>query len=679
MLSWDSSVQELYGVGTHRAQLLEKLDISTLGDLLRHFPRSYIDLSAPYAVAEAPSDEVCAILATVVNKSGEIRARSGVKVYKVIAADDTGSLDLTFFNTKFTVDNLKYDVPYLFYGRAEGSARRRTMTAPTIYPIHTDRPFAAIYSLTAGLTGGIVSSLILRALKLELQPPEVIPKPVRLAHGLINSKDAIRAIHCPMDAGELEQARKRLVFEELFTLAVGIGTLKTHTQVCCAAALRPHSLQPFYDALPFTLTNAQLRAIHDLTADMQRPIPANRLVQGDVGSGKTMVAAAGAYFAFLSGTQSAMMAPTELLARQHYEGLSPLCEKLGMHVELLTGSMTAAQKRAVYSRLESGETDFCVGTHALISTGVAFRSLALVITDEQHRFGVAQRARLQQKGQHPHTLVMSATPIPRTLALMVYGELDISVIDELPPNRMPVKTYKISSSKRERAFGFIKEHLDKGLQAYIVCPLVEEGEESMGLQAATSYMMELGSKDFSGYSLGLLHGKLKPAQKERTMSDFKQGNIQLLVSTTVVEVGVDVPNAVIMMVENAERFGLSQLHQLRGRVGRGKQQSYCILVSDSRNPDTVSRLQMMCHSSDGFEIAEYDLKTRGPGNFLGHQQHGLPQLRIADLTTDIDLVQAAQMSAKQILEQDPKLERAENENLRLAVENLMKKVGERPN
>lgn len=679
MLSWDSSVQELYGVGAHRAELLAKLGIGTLGELLLHFPRSYIDLSAPCAVADAPSDEVCAILATVVKKSGEIRVRSGLKLYKVIAADDTGSLELTFFNTKFTVDKLEYDKPYLFYGRAEGSVRRKAMAAPTIYQAVSGRPFAAVYSLTAGLSGGVLSNLIMQALKLDLQPPEILPENVRLTHKLIGIKDAIRTIHCPIDREQLESARKRLIFEELFTLAAGIGALKTHTQVCRAAALQPHSIQPFYDALPFTLTNAQLRAIEDLTSDMQRPIPANRLVQGDVGSGKTMVAAAGAYFAFLSGAQSAMMAPTELLARQHYEGLTPLCNQLGMRVELLTGSMTAAQKRAVYDRLAAGEIDFCIGTHALISSGVTFRRLSLVITDEQHRFGVAQRAQLQLKGEHPHTLVMSATPIPRTLALMVYGELDISVIDELPPNRMPVKTYKISSSKRERAFGFIKEHLDRGMQAYIVCPLVEDSEETNGLQAATSYVVELGSKSFSGYTLGLLHGKLKTADKERIMTDFKNGEIQLLVSTTVVEVGVDVPNAVIMMVENAERFGLSQLHQLRGRVGRGKQQSYCILVSDSRSPDTISRLQMMCHSNDGFAIAEYDLKTRGPGNFLGHQQHGLPQLRIADLTTDIDLVQEAQTAAGQVLDKDPKLKLSENRNLRQAVEHLMKQVGERPN
>lgn len=679
MLTWESSVQELQGVGTHRSELLKKLGIMTLGDLLSHYPRGYIDLSSPCGIAEAPYDEVCAVLATVIRKSNEIRLHSGMKLYKVTAADDSGVLELTFFNTKYLVEKLEYDTPYLFYGRAEGSRNRRSMTTPLVYPADSGHPFMAVYPLTAGLTGGMISGLMKRALKLNLRLPEVLPETVRLPHHLIGIKEAVYSIHFPTSLEQLERARRRLIFEELFILAAGIGALKTHTKVCRAAAMQPHSLQPFYDALPFTLTDAQLRAIGDLVNDMQRTIPSNRLIQGDVGSGKTMVAAAGVYFAFLSGAQSAMMAPTELLACQHYEGLAPLCKKLGVKIELLTGSMTAAQKRAVYQRLSHGEVDFCVGTHALLSEGVEFRRLGLVVTDEQHRFGVAQRAALQMKGEHPHTLVMSATPIPRTLALMVYGELDISVIDELPPNRKPVKTYKISSSKRERAFGFIRQHLDRGLQAYIVCPLVEDGEENTGLQAVSSYVVELGSSAFSGYTLGLLHGRMKAAEKEKIMAGFKNGEIQILVSTTVVEVGVDVPNAVIMMIENAERFGLSQLHQLRGRVGRGKEQSHCILVSDSRNPDTVSRLQMLCSSNDGFEIAEYDLRTRGPGNFLGHQQHGLPQLRVADLTEDLDLVRDAQAAATQLLSVDPMLEHPESASLRHAVEQLMGQVGERPN
>lgn len=675
----DTNIRMLKGVGNQRAQALEKLGIRTFGDLLIHFPRSYIDLSQPYAILDAPTGEACAVMAQITRKSTEIRLRGGLNMYKATAEDESGSMELVFFNTRYTFDALEFDTPYLFYGRMEGNLLKRSMNSPAVYPSASDTPFIAVYPLTAGLTAKVIAGLVRQALEFLPAFPDNLPLKVRERYGLAEIAYAIQTIHCPSDLSGLEQARKRLMFEELFTLAVGVGLLKSRTCVCQASPMQAYSMQPFYDALPFSLTGAQQRAIAELTSDMQKPIPANRLVQGDVGSGKTMVAAAGAYFAFRSGAQSAIMAPTELLARQHYDGLSSLCGKLGMRTGLLTGSMTAAQKRTVREQLISGEIDLCIGTHALISDGVEFRNLALVITDEQHRFGVLQRTALQKKGSHAHTLVMSATPIPRTLALMVYGELDISVIDELPPNRQPVTTYKISSGKRERAFGFIRKHLDRGLQAYIVCPLVEQGEEDTGLRAAAEYMEELRDKHFTDYQVGLLHGKMKASEKEHAMASFKEGGIQLLVSTTVVEVGVDVPNAVIMMVENAERFGLSQLHQLRGRVGRGKEQSYCILLSDSRNEATLERLKMMCKTNNGFEIAEYDLKTRGPGNFLGQEQHGLPQLRIADLTSDIGLIEQAQNAAKELLAQDPLLSAPEHVSLKKAVDRLMHAVGERPN
>jgi len=679
MANAQQDIRALRGVGEQRAQTLQKLGVRTVGDLLMHYPRGYIDLSKPCEIAAAPLETPCPVLATVIKKHGEARLRGGLKLYKITVADDSGSMTLIFYNAKFTVDALEYDVPYLFYGRVEGNLLRRTMNAPQVYPARADRPYLPVYPLTQGLSAKVLTGLVEQALSQNPQLPEVLPKPIRERYGLDGIMEAIRGIHLPACTEALERAKKRLIFEELFTLAVGVGVLKTRAQTCRAASMQPHSLQKFYDALPFTLTGAQQRAIGDLTMDMQRTVPANRLVQGDVGSGKTMVAAAGAYFAFLSGAQSAIMAPTELLARQHYEGLLPLLSGLGMRVGLLTGSMPPAQKREMHAKLAAGEIDLCVGTHALLSHGVEFQNLALVVTDEQHRFGVAQRAAFQQKGRHAHTLVMSATPIPRTLALMVYGELDISVIDELPPNRKPIMTYKISSGKRDRAFSFIRKHLDQGLQAYIVCPLIEAGEEQTGMQAASDYVLSLASGAFSGYTVGLLHGKMKAADKDRTMSDFKDGKIQLLVSTTVVEVGVDVPNAVIMMVENAERFGLSQLHQLRGRVGRGRAQSYCILLSDSRSPDTLDRLQMLCRSQSGFELAEYDLKTRGPGNFLGQQQHGLPQLRIADLSTDVRQVEEAQEAARIVLAQDPALEAPEHAALKTAVERMMDAVGDRPN
>lgn len=675
-----TDLQSLHGLGPRRIKLLNKLGIYTTEDLILYFPRAYIDLSNPQEIMQAPMDEIGAVLATVVKKSSEIRLRSGIKMYKVIVMDDSGTMELTFFNTKYTVENLKLDNAYLFYGRMEGNLLRRAMNSPTVYPVEADKPFVAVYSLTAGLSSKVLALAVEQALQKSGALPDCIPCEIRKAFGLENINRAIWQIHFPQNPQELENAKKRLVFEELFVLATGLMLLKTQKRANNAPAMQPHSLDPFYQALPFTLTDAQKRAIKDLVSDMQQPVPANRLVQGDVGSGKTMVAAAGAYFAYCSGFQSAMMAPTELLAQQHYESLVRICEPLGMQVALLTGSMTPAQKKRLYERLQLGEVDLCIGTHALISKGVAFYNLGLVMTDEQHRFGVAQRAALAQKGNDVHTLVMSATPIPRTLALMIYGELEVSVIDELPPGRMPVMTYKISSGKRERAFGFIKEHLDRGLQAYIVCPLVEQKEElDNGLQAATDYIIELGATHFSGYTVGLLHGKMKAAEKDRVMADFKNGTIQLLISTTVVEVGVDVPRAVIMMVENAERFGLSQLHQLRGRVGRGREQSYCILLSDSRNEETLERLQMMCKSNNGFEIAEYDLKTRGPGNFLGQQQHGLPRLRIADLGNDTQTVEQARQAAHSILEQDPTLSMPAHQELKRVAQKLLTSVGTRPN
>lgn len=679
MDAWEQKVSILRGVGARREAQLGRLGIRTVAELLLHYPRGYIDLSAPWEIMEAPLCEICAVRAVVMQKSGEKRLRGGMRLYKVMVADDSGAMELTFFNTKFVVDSLEIDLPYIFYGRLEGDLLHRGMTSPMICRADANTPFVAVYPLTAGLSGKMLALLEAEALEMRGTMPDVLPPRVRAAYGLEELPEALLRIHRPQNTGELESAKKRLIFEELFTLAVGVGLLKSRTRVARGIAMRPLPLAEFYAALPFTLTGAQLRAIGELTDDMQRETPANRLVQGDVGSGKTMVAAAGAYFAFLSGCQSALMAPTELLARQHYEGLSALLGTLGMKVELLTGSLTAAKKRAVRERLASGEIDLCVGTHALLSVGVEFAKLAFIITDEQHRFGVAQRAELGKKGEHAHTLVMSATPIPRTLALMIYGELDVSVLDELPPGRTPVITYKISSPKRERAFAFIRGHLDRGLAAYIVCPLVEPGEEDTGLAAVSDYVVELSASQFAGYTVGLLHGRMKAADKEKTMSAFRAGDIQLLISTTVVEVGVDVPRAVVMMVENAERFGLSQLHQLRGRVGRGSEQSYCILLSDSRNPDTVERLKMMCSTTDGFALAEYDLKTRGPGNFLGHEQHGLPRLRIADLTTDISAVEDARTAAGELLSDDPELKNPEHAPLKAAVERLMDNVGGTPN
>lgn len=674
----DMPVTVLRGVGEQRAKALQKLGLRTLGDLLRHYPRDYIDLTAPKAVMNAVPGEVCAVRAQVYRKLGETVVKGGMKLYKVQTGDDSGALEIVFFNNKYGPEKLKLEQEYLFYGKVEQIARGRAIHNPQVFSVE-DNLLSPCYPLTKGVYNATLLGLIKRALPAVHGLADALPEGVRREYGLMGCVEAVRGVHLPGSASQLFEARRRLMFEELFVLAAGVGVLRTSTQNAAAIPMEPHSMESFYKALPFTLTNAQRRAIADLVADMKKTVPANRLIQGDVGSGKTMVAAAGAYFAYLSGAQTALMAPTELLARQHYEGLSPLLGKLGMRLGLLTGAMSAARKREVYAALEAGEIHLCVGTHALLSKGVSFSRLGLVVTDEQHRFGVAQRASLNQKGSSPHTLVMSATPIPRTLALMIYGELELSVIDELPPGRKPVKTFKISSPKRQRAFGFLREHLKKGLQAYIVCPLVEAADGTPpGLRDAVAYLGDV-KKAFPEFSVGLLHGKMRSAEKERTMAAFSAGEIQLLVSTTVIEVGVDVPNAVIMMIENAERFGLSQLHQLRGRVGRGKEESFCILLSDSRSPDTLARLRMMCETNDGFRIAEYDLQTRGPGNFLGKQQHGLPEMRIADLATDTRMVAQAQAAAAEVLRRDPLLQAPENAPLRAQVREMMKSVGDRPN
>ena len=673
------SVSALRGVGQQRATQLRRLGIETVGDLLCHYPRGYIDLSAPQPISDAPLGQACTVRAQVLRKHGEVHIRGGKTLSKVTVADQSGALEITFFNQSFTANALKEDSEYLFYGRIEGTLLRRAMLSPAVYPADDCRPFFACYPLTKGLSNKMLANLITQALGSAPDLPDRLPQAVREQQFLCPIEQAVREIHQPSGMEALEQARRRLMFEELFVLAAGVGLLGRQTRACRAPVMQPHPLDRFYAALPFTLTGAQQRAIDQLTADMCREIPGNRLVQGDVGSGKTMVAAAGAYFAFLSGAQTALMAPTELLARQHYQGLSPLLEQFGMRTGLLLGAMTPAQKRQVREQLETGALDFCIGTHALVSEGIAFAKLGLVITDEQHRFGVAQRAALQQKGTHPHTLVMSATPIPRTLALMIYGELDVSIIDELPPGRQPVKTYKISSPKRERAFGFVREHLAAGRQAYLVCPLVEQTEESSNLHAATEYFEQLRTGAFAGFRVGLLHGRMKAKEKETVMAAFVAGETSLLVATTVIEVGVDVPNASIMLIENAERFGLSQLHQLRGRVGRGKEQAFCILLSDSRSPETLERLETLCQTTDGFALAEYDLQARGPGNFLGKQQHGLPRLKLADLTTDTRLVAQAQQAAQQLLTLDPLLQAAEHRLLREEIERMMQAVGDRPN
>ena len=674
-ISLDTSIQYLTGVGPKRAALYQKLDIHTVRDLLYYFPRSYIDLTAPCDIAAMPLFEQCAVRARVVAKSAPQYIRRGMTLFRVKVADDSGSMVITFFNAKYAVEALKYDTEYIFYGRSGGTLTRREMASPSIYPADLPNALIPVYPLTQGLSSKMVGANIAQALQLlgeELDDP--IPAFIRQEYHLCHLQFALRNIHLPTDRESAEIARRRLIFEELLMLALSLRSVRDDTYTQTSYVCGKADLQPFFEQLPFTLTGAQQRAIDQVRQDLAKNTPMNRLVQGDVGSGKTMVAAAASYIAFQNHYMSALMAPTEILAQQHYHGLSKLLEPLGMRLGLLCGSMTAKEKRDIKERIALGMVDLVIGTHALISKDVDLPNLALVVTDEQHRFGVRQRASLSEKSNHPHTLVMSATPIPRTLALMIYGDLDVSSIDELPPNRQPVKTYVISSKIKERAYNFLKDHLDRGLQGYIVCPLVEAMETTpANLQNAEEYADKLARGPFQNYRVGVLHGKMRAKDREAIMQQFASGEIQLLVSTTVIEVGVDVPNAVIMMVENAERFGLSQLHQLRGRVGRGSVQSYCILISDTQNPDTKQRLQVLHQTNDGFKVAEYDLKARGPGDFLGKRQHGLPQLKIADLSSSMDTMEQVQQAAQQIHEHP--LSAGEKALLQQRIQHILSTVG----
>ncbi len=662
MADLNTDVRYIKGIGEAKAKALGKLGIFTLGDLIGWFPRRYEDRRETRPISSLIPGETACVAAMIASEPKVSHIRKGMDLVKVRAVDDTGALDVTFFNQSWLKDQLRVGETYIFYGRAEGSLLRKTMAGPVVEP-EGRREFTGRIVPVYPLTAGVSQLLLSRAIRQGLDEcadilPDCLPDSVRQTHGLCRVNYAYENIHFPESPEALDIARRRLAFEELFFFAIGLKLLRSRRETVSVEPFRPVDMAPFYDALPFILTGAQRRCVDEAIADMTAGKPMNRLCQGDVGSGKTMVAAACVYFCVKNGRQAALMAPTELLAEQHYRGLAPLLEQLGLRCALLTGSTPAKTKRSVTAQLASGELDFAIGTHALISGGVAYANLGLVVTDEQHRFGVAQRTALAEKGEHPHTLVMSATPIPRTLALILYGDLDVSVIDQLPPGRKPIETYAVTSAYYPRLYAFIRKQVEAGRQVYIVCPMVSENDDLPDeRKAVTEYAQKLQSEIFPDLRVAYVHGKMKSREKDTVMSAFAAGETNILVSTTVIEVGVDVPNASLMVVENAERFGLSQLHQLRGRVGRGQHQSYCVLVSDNKNDETRQRLRAMTKTADGFKIAEEDLRLRGPGDFFGLRQHGLPGLRVADIGCDTRLLTEAQTAAEELLAHDPSLAR----------------------
>ena len=643
----------LKGVGPAKAKQFANLNIFTLEDLICHFPRFYDDRTRLVTIDKLQPDVPACFKAMVMSTPRTAHIRKGLDVTKVQIGDHTGKLNVTFFNQKYTTDQLRYGESYIFYGAVSGDFIGYSMTSPVFESINSapgvTRRVMPVYPLTAGLSNTAVVKAVEQALAICDPPAEILPRQVREQYGILPAQQAYRAIHAPASMAEAELAKRRLIFEEFFVFSAGLALMRASRAEKKATPYRDLDLSAFYKALPFTLTGAQSRAIGEISKDFSRGSPMNRLVQGDVGSGKTMVAAAAAYLAVKNGHQAALMAPTEILAEQHYASLSRLLVSLGVSTVLLTGAQTPKQKQQVRQAIADGRAQLVIGTHALLSESTVFSTLGLVITDEQHRFGVAQRSALSSKGQDPHLLVMSATPIPRTLALLMYGDLEVSILDELPPGRQKIDSFLVDESYRSRINAFIRKQVEAGNQCYVVCPAVEENGD-LDLKAATVWAETLQKTVFPDLRVALLHGQMKGSEKEGVMASFAAGEADILVATTVIEVGVDVPNATLMVIEDADRFGLSQLHQLRGRVGRGKDKSYCILTSHNRNPETLQRLKALCKTNDGFKIAEEDLLLRGPGDFFGSRQSGLPVFRVASLQFDLKTLQQAQKASAQWIE-----------------------------
>ncbi len=677
MIDLKQDIQFIKGVGPARVQLLNKLGINTLEDLVTYFPRDYEDRSVIRKIAELEPGETACFRAVATSRPSTARLKRNMTITKVVVRDDTGSALLTWLNQDYIKNQIDTAEEYTFYGKVQRASAGRIEVASAIFDKEGETKntgkIVPLYPLTNGMTQNVLRGIIENALKLtNNQFEEFLPTWIRKDYNVCELNFAINNIHFPEKDKDFMTARRRIAFQELLLLQLGLLNLKEKGKVedVGISFNKDEKIDEFLDSLPFKLTNAQMRAWQDIRKDMESNKAMNRLVQGDVGSGKTIVACMAMYKAVKNGYQASMMAPTAILATQHYNNISKLLEPFDIKCALFTSSLTKKQKELLVDQLKNGEIDIAIGTHALIEENIEFKNVGLVITDEQHRFGVRQRAKLSNKGEKIDTLVMTATPIPRTLALILYGDLDISIIDELPPGRQKIDTYAVKKNMENRINEFIRKQINEGRQAYVVCPLIEESDAS-DLKAA-EVMFEYYKKVFPEFKIELLHGKMKPKDKDAIMNSFKEGNINILVSTTVIEVGVDVPNATLMIVENAERFGLAQLHQLRGRVGRGKFKSFCILKYESKSEIVAKRMKIMETSNDGFYISEQDLKLRGPGDFFGTMQHGVPEFKVANLFTDMEILKQAQECAKMVLKDDPLLEAPDNSGIKEKIDNLFR-------
>lgn len=677
----NTNLQYLKGVGPARAETLNKLGLFTIEDIIEYFPRTYEDRGVYKKISELLDGETATFRAVISSSLNENRVRRNMTIIKAIAKDETGTVILTWFNQPYIKKQLKLGEEYTFYGKIKNTLGRIEVQSPVFEDINKMKNIGRIipiYPLTNGITQNVFRGIVENAMNAtQGQYQEVLPKWVRKENGLVDVDYAIKNIHFPEKLQDFERARYRIAFEELLIMQLGLLRFKEKGNENLSGINfdKDDGIDELLNSLPYKLTNAQMRVWKEIDSDMKSSKSMNRLVQGDVGSGKTVVATLAMFKAVKNGYQAALMAPTSILARQHYEGISRMLEPFGVIVELLTGDITKKNKNIILEKLRNGEIDILIGTHALIEENVEFKNIGLVITDEQHRFGVRQRKILSSKGQSVDTLVMTATPIPRTLAIILYGDLDISVIDELPPGRQKIDTFAVKRNMEERVNNFIKKEIDAGRQAYIVCPLVEESEEMNGVKSVTE-QLEYYKKIFSNYNVEMLHGKMRPKEKDEIMMRFKNGEINVLISTTVIEVGVDVPNSTLMIIENAERFGLAQLHQLRGRVGRGKFKSYCILKYDSKSDIVQKRMDIMQKTNDGFVISEKDLELRGPGDFFGTKQHGIPEFKVANLFVDVPILKKAQQVANTILEQDSEMKLNENNALKQKINKLFsEKIG----